>query len=75
VNESAYAVETQYHAIRDGDTLCARGARPRGTVTRTAPTCPGCVAKARGIIVNHLLDQASGDFFAVAEKLEGVANS
>lgn len=72
VNESAYEVKTQYHSIGDGDTLCARGARPRGTVTGTAPTCPGCLAKAQGIIVNHLLDQASGDFFVVAEKLQEV---
>jgi hypothetical protein len=73
VNESAYAVETKYHVITDGDTLCARGGRPRGTVTGTAPTCPGCLAKAQGIVVNHLLDQAAGDFLAVAYKLQEVA--
>lgn len=72
VNESAYEVKTQYHSITDGDTLCARAARSRGTVTGTAPTCPGCLAKAQGIIVNHLLDQASGDFHAVAVKLQEV---
>jgi hypothetical protein len=62
-NSSAYVVTTNSHEVLEGDTLCAkRGAtypvggfhsvqqRVRGNV----PTCPGCIAKAKAIIAQHL---------------------
>jgi hypothetical protein len=71
-NESAYPVSTQYHVIGNGDTLCKRGTDSRGTVSGAEPTCPGCVAKARGVIVNHLMEQFAGDPFSVALALKQV---
>jgi len=71
-NLSAYPVETKYHTITFNDTLCKRGTEPRGVVTGAEPTCPGCVAKARGVIVNHLMEQFAGDAFSVADALKQV---
>lgn len=71
-NESAYPVFTKYHTVGLGDTLCKRGQDTNGTVTGATPTCPGCVAKARGVIVNHLMTQFAGDPFAVALALKQV---
>jgi hypothetical protein len=54
VNASAYTVETNSHYIHEDETLCKRS----GGVYRPAnarPTCPGCLVKAKSIIVNHLL--------------------
>jgi hypothetical protein len=64
-NTSAYTVETQYHLISEGDTLCVKvgqtyalGAYRSVQVSKVA-TCPGCLAKAKGVIVNHLLNTPS----------------
>lgn len=61
VNASAYTVETNSHFIRETGTLCAREGGARWTIsseiiTAQGATCPGCLAKAKTIIVNHLLD-------------------
>lgn len=72
VNESAYPVYTKSHEIGLGDTLCKRGKDANGKVTEATPTCPGCLVKARGVIINHLLDQFAGDYFAVALALKQV---
>lgn len=59
VNESAYVIRTNYHEIEEKDTICARAAGadwkldPRYTI----PTCPGCLAKAKRIIVEHILEK------------------
>jgi hypothetical protein len=71
-NLSAYPVATKYHVITFGETLCKRAAMPRGEVRRALPTCPGCLAKARGVIVNNLLKQFEGDALAVADALKQV---
>jgi hypothetical protein len=57
-NASAYTVETQYHYIGEGDTLCAKQGQTYRTTTGVVKvaTCPGCLAKAKGVIVNHLLN-------------------
>jgi hypothetical protein len=57
-NASAYTVETQYHLISEGDTLCAKQGQTYRTMTGLVKvaTCPGCLAKAKGVIVNHLLN-------------------
>jgi hypothetical protein len=55
VNSSAYTVETNSHQITEGQTLCNRGEGPGLYATCVTPTCPGCLAKAKAIIVNHLL--------------------
>ena len=57
VNASAYVVETNAHAIYEGQTLCKRFGNVYGdAVSRyQQPTCPGCLAKAKAIIVHHLL--------------------
>jgi hypothetical protein len=56
VNASAYVVETNSHTIYEGQTLCKRsGERAWPTYRHTQPTCPGCLAKAKAIIVQHLL--------------------
>jgi hypothetical protein len=59
-NASAYTVETQYHLISEGDTLCAKQGQTYRTTTGVVKvaTCPGCLAKAKGVIVNHLIRQA-----------------
>ncbi len=72
VNLSAYPVFTKYHIVGLGDTLCKRGTDSRGTVSGAEPTCPGCIAKARGGIVNNLMEQFAGDPFAVADALKQV---
>jgi len=59
VNKSAYTVETKYHYIREGETLCKRAGYARPTVFADRPTCPGCLAKAKSVIVNHLLDKVN----------------
>lgn len=56
VNASAYKVATNSHFIYEGDTLCRRyGTNIARTLRGTEPTCPGCLAKAKAIIVQHLL--------------------
>lgn len=60
-NDSAYPVDTKYHTIEQGDTLCGRGGDNNYTVSHVSPTCPGCIAKAKNIIVTHLLDLATGN--------------
>ncbi len=58
MNESAYVVETNSHAIYEGDTLCKRGGHSfYAGFKGLTPTCPGCLAKGKAIIVNHLLNQ------------------
>lgn len=58
MNESAYVVETNSHAIYEGDTLCKRGGQSfYAGFKGLTPTCPGCLAKGKAIIVNHLLNQ------------------
>ena len=58
VNESLYKVKTNHHTIEEGDTLCYRlgGVKWHLADLRdaTVPTCPGCLAKAKWIIVNVL---------------------
>jgi hypothetical protein len=57
-NASAYVVETNAHRIVEGETLCARARwTPRIPYVnrREVPTCPGCLAKAKTLIVYHLL--------------------
>lgn len=58
VNRSAYIVETNNHIIREGETLCKRAggaAHPYyGESIFETATCPGCLAKGKSIIVNHL---------------------
>jgi hypothetical protein len=56
VNASAYVVSTDRHTIYEGQTLCKRFGNMYGEAARFAqPTCPGCLAKAKAIIVYHLL--------------------
>jgi len=56
-NESVYPIDTKYHTIKNGDTLCAHAHGDRLPELRyTFPTCPGCIAKAKNIIATHLLD-------------------
>jgi hypothetical protein len=56
VNASAYVVETNAHAIYEGQTLCKRFGNVYADAARfVQPTCPGCLAKAKAIIVYHLL--------------------
>jgi hypothetical protein len=57
-NESAYTIQTDRHFICEGETLCARDSHGRtysASVKGLVPTCPGCLAKGKSIIVNHLL--------------------
>jgi hypothetical protein len=74
-NLSAYPVATKYHVITFGETLCKRAAMPRGEVRRALPTCPGCLAKARGVIVNSLLRRFNGDYIRVGQILQEVADN
>ena len=57
VNASAYVVATNAHTIYEGQTLCKRFGNVYGdAISRyQQPTCPGCLAKAKAIIVQHLL--------------------
>ena len=57
VNESAYVITTNHHEIHEGDTICARAAGADWQLDQryTVPTCPGCLAKAKRVIVDHLL--------------------
>jgi hypothetical protein len=66
LNASAYTVETNAHFIEEGDTLCKRAAYTpeflayySEVIKRPTATCPGCLAKAKSIIVNHLLDNSN----------------
>ena len=54
INESFYDVETNYHIIQRGDAICGRYS-PFYRGLGGQPTCPGCLAKGKGIIVDHLL--------------------
>jgi hypothetical protein len=57
-NESSYAVETKYHTIRKGETLCKDSHQTWYVTARdTTPTCPGCLAKAKGIVATYLLNR------------------
>jgi hypothetical protein len=61
-NDSAYTVETNSHLIREGETLCAKQGetyRLGFSFAERVPTCPGCLAKAKAVIVNHLLGESS----------------
>lgn len=59
VNKSAYTVQTNSHAISESETLCKRAEYTHpmyyGENVFGTPTCPGCLAKGKAIIVNHLL--------------------
>ena len=55
VNASAYVVATNAHTIYEGQTLCKRFGNVYGDTRYHQPTCPGCLAKAKAIIVQHLL--------------------
>ena len=57
VNASAYVVATNAHTIYEGQTLCKRFGNVYGDALSRSqkPTCPGCLAKAKAIIVHHLL--------------------
>jgi hypothetical protein len=52
-NASPYLAVTNSHDIAKDETLCKRGERSIPTI-KTIPTCPGCLVKAKAIIVNHL---------------------
>lgn len=83
VNESFYDVQTNYPSIEQGDAICGRGGsfdphaayRIRTTPVsvhidqHTVPTCPGCLAKAKRIVVKHLLAKCDGDPARVAKML------
>ena len=59
VNASSYDVETNYHVISEGETICKRhgGEDSLWAIgTAVTPLCPGCLAKAKAIIVAHLLN-------------------
>jgi hypothetical protein len=57
-NKSVYPVETKYHTIEQGDTLCAHSIGHLLPELRdVAPTCPGCIAKAKNLIASHLLSR------------------
>jgi hypothetical protein len=58
-NDSVYDVDTKYHTIEQGDTLCARGGDNSNELRYVVPTCPGCIAKAKNIIASHLLAKGS----------------
>jgi len=58
-NASAYVVETNSHYVSETQTLCAKQGgtyRLAGyrSVQPSSATCPGCLIKAKTIIVNHL---------------------
>ncbi len=59
INESAYVVTTNSHVVGEGDTLCARagGARVFPYVNKSLypVTCPGCLIKAKNLIVDKAL--------------------
>lgn len=55
VNASAYTVETNAHFIHEGGTLCARAGGSFRTHRDAKPNCPGCLAKAKSLIVEHLI--------------------
>lgn len=74
INMSVYPVSTKYHTITKHQALCGR----ENTFYRgfgAEPTCPGCIAKAKGVIVNNLLRQGNGNFIRVGEILQEVADS
>lgn len=53
-NDSVYPVDTKYHTIEQGDTLCARAGNNDNELRYVFPTCPGCIAKAKNIVASHL---------------------
>ena len=55
-NASAYTAETNYHSVGYGDTICAKQGQTYAARLSKVATCPGCLAKAKGLIVNHLLN-------------------
>jgi hypothetical protein len=55
VNASAYTVAIDKHRIVEGQTLCARAGGSFRTHRDAKPTCPGCLAEAKSIIVEHLI--------------------
>ena len=60
VNASAYTVETNHHTIEEGDTICYRAGGVKWELSQDSDrvtTCPGCLAKAKRIIVDHLLGE------------------
>lgn len=74
INLSAYPVTTKYHTITKHQALCGR----EKTYYRgigAEPTCPGCIAKAKGVIVNNLLQRLNGDFIRVGQILQEVADN
>jgi hypothetical protein len=82
VNASFYTMKN-VHSIEPGDAICGRGgsfdsqAAYRIHTTpvslhidqHTVPTCPGCLAKSKHIIVEHLLAKCDGDPVCVAKML------
>lgn len=56
-NDSKYVVETKYHDIEQGDTLCARAKNNDDVLYGVYATCPGCIAKAKNVVVTHLLSE------------------
>lgn len=71
-NDSVYPVATKRHTVEQGDTLCMRGGDNTETVRLVAPTCPGCIAKAKNIVVAHLLSTAGNPSEGVENKDEYV---
>ncbi len=72
INMSAYPVSTKYHTFTKHEALCGCWKpsswvswwKPASTREKTyyrglgaEPTCPGCIAKAKGVIVNNLLQR------------------
>lgn len=55
VNTSAFPVETKYHFIREGESLCGRRS-PRFTATKSEATCPGCIAIGKNLAAFGLVD-------------------
>jgi hypothetical protein len=59
INKSAYVVETNSHVIAENETLCKRAGKTwetyYGSDAVSVATCPGCLAKGKAVIVNHLL--------------------
>ena len=57
-NASLYDVSTNHHTIGEGDTICFRSGETRSASRKgLVPTCPGCLAKAKRIIVDHILGE------------------
>jgi hypothetical protein len=55
VNASVFTLETQHHVIYEGSSLCARQKRfLKDAQQGDVPTCPGCIAHAKGVITRSL---------------------